>query len=211
MKGRPCQGPDLSPFLPPPSHQWVMGTQATVTTPAAASPPEHVLRARPSEAVPFPSHFTEEEAETQRKAAACQGHAVGSGAELGFEWHVAALAGEPQGGPRPPRTGHTDLAAASHPRDGVCTAHSRGAALSRALLGLLCRDRASLFSSAAAAGLCGLPRPPPPCPRETSLGARRATPCGRIVQSWRAVTPMVHGPWVPGPGDAAGRTGGSPR
>lgn len=76
-----------------------MGTQATITTPAAANLLERILCARPSEVVPFQSHFTEEEAETQRKEAACQGHAVGSGAELGFEWNVAAIPGEPQGGP----------------------------------------------------------------------------------------------------------------
>lgn len=47
------------------------------------------------------------------------------------------------------------------PSNGFCAASSHGVALPRAFLGLLCRDRTSLFSEATAAGLCGLPPPAP--------------------------------------------------
>lgn len=43
----------------------------------------------PSEVVPFSSHFTEEETETQRKEIACLGHTLRSVAGLGFELKVA--------------------------------------------------------------------------------------------------------------------------
>lgn len=145
--------------------------------------------------MPFWSHFTEEETETQRKEGACQGHAVGFVAEPGFERNVA----------RPSRralwrgglhgTGHADLVAMPPEPWLLCSQQSWGSPPPWAFPGLLRRDRELPCS----------PRPQlqasmnsPTSSRRTSLSARRGTPCDCPV--WGCDEPwpwegFSAGPW----------------
>lgn len=80
-------------------------------------------------------------------------------AELGFELAVAHPSRRALG-----RAGLRGLATLTWwpcvPSNGFCAASSHGLASPWAFLGLLCRDRASLFSDATAAGLYGSPSTP---------------------------------------------------
>lgn len=153
--------------------------------------------------MPFWSHFTEEETETQRKEVACQGHAVGFVAEPGFERNVshpsrrtlwrADLHGlaTPTWWPCLPSHGSR---AASNPGAALPPGHFRGSSAGTESF-LVLRGHS-----------CRPPRTPPPAPEElVSVPGEGPHVTARfgVVRSGgpgRGSQPGPGGLWAPGAG-----------
>lgn len=153
--------------------------------------------------MPFWSRFAEEETETQRREGACQGHAVGFVAELGFERNVA----------RPSRralwragvhgTGHTDLVATPPEPWLLCSQQSWGGPPPGHFRGSSAGTESFLVLRGHS---CRPPRTPPPAPEELvsvpGEGPHVTARFGVVVSRGpgRGSQPGPGGLWAPGAG-----------